>query len=532
MQTKKLIPFVMILPLLVSCGGNKTFDELVIPTVDVDSIVPVLPTRPNYNNGSIRSDESNDYIDIYEISDFHGCVNEEQHSDGNYIGLPKLADYLNKKREINAGGTVVVSSGDMFQGSAESNLTRGYMVNYAMNYMGFDAMAIGNHEFDWTDSWLSKNANLLYKDHKMPFISANIVKTETNTTPEYLTKSTIVNRGEYKIGIVGSIGETLKSSILKSCIDGYEFTNEVNAVNEEAKRLKEVEGCNAVILTSHNDLDDLNSKNFQNIDAIFGGHSHISKNAMFGGTIPAAQTKNNGVAIAHIELAIDKATKTVVSGTANVDERPTNFPGLTDDKNIVTIMDNYTNEISKIKDIELGVAEDDLLIKNGLKNICVEAMYQEATKAIKDLELGISEDQILATFHNVEGGIRKDIKKGKITYGDVYAPFPFDNEVVLYKVKGSDFVRTMSQFASLGVRRTFASKSDIETNKDYYLVLSDFIALSTAYVGRIFPITENDLIRTGKIVREGVANLIYKTKTIKSADFSSSKSPYIPIPLI
>ena len=305
MKTNKIIPMLMIIPLLASCGSK----ELIIPTVDVDSIVPELPTRPVYNTGAIKTDRTYDYLDIYELSDFHGAVNEETHSEGNYIGLSKLANYFDIKRAENAGGTVVVSSGDMFQGSAESNLTRGYMVNYAMNYMGFDSMAIGNHEFDWTDTWLKKNANLAYNDHKIPYISANIVKKGTTETPDFITKSTIITRGEYKIGIVGSIGEKLKSSILKSCVEDYDFLDEVSSVNAEALRLKDVEKCDVVILTSHNDIDLLNGKGFKNIDAIFGGHAHITKKTNIDDNIPAAQSKNYGASIAHIQLAINKESK-------------------------------------------------------------------------------------------------------------------------------------------------------------------------------------------------------------------------------
>lgn len=528
MKTKKIIPILVMLPLLASCGGPK---ELVIPTVDVDSIVPELPTRPVYNTGAIKSDDTYDYLDIYELSDFHGAVNEERHSEGNYIGLPKLADYLNIKRSANQGGTIVVSSGDMFQGSAESNLTRGYMVNYAMNYMGFDSMAIGNHEFDWTDSWLKKNANLAYNEHKIPYISANIVKKGTTETPDFLSKSTTITRGNYKIGIIGSIGENLEKSILKSCIEGYEFTNETEAINAEAKKLKD-EGCDVVIVTSHNDVDILKGNSYENVDAIFGGHAHYSNRLTIGGYLPAVQTKNYGASIAHIQLAIDKTTKAVSCSAYGYDDAPTTLAGLKENEDVKKIMNAYTFSINDIKNIKLGKCDNDLIIKGALKNVCVEGMYQGAIQGIKDLGLEIPEDKIVATFHNIEGGIRKDIEKGEITYGDVYGPFPFDNEIVLYKVKGSLLKSNLPQFASYAVRRSFTNKEELDNNTDYYLVLTDFIALSSAYVSKIFPIHEEDLIRTGKVVREEVAQLIFKTGEIKTANFASGKAPYVSIPLI
>ena len=524
MKAKKIISILMVLPLLASCGKPK---ELVIPTVDVDSITPDLPTKPSYS-GPILSDDNYDYLDFYELSDMHGAVNYEVHSESNYIGLPRLASYLDKKRTENPGGTFVVSSGDMFQGSADSNLTRGYMVNYAMNYMGFDSMAIGNHEFDWTASWLEKNANLSYNGYKIPFISANIVKAGTTETPDFLKKSTIIERSGYKVGIVGSIGETLKGSILKSCVEGFDFLNEVECVNAEATRLKEDEHCDVVILTSHNDIEMLTG--LKNVDAVFGGHAHITKSTTIGDAIPAAQTKNYGQSIAHIQLKIDKLSKSVSYSKLEVDERPSG--GLSDNEDVKKIMNSYASEINEIKDMKLGKCDETLVKDKVLKAICVESMYQGALKGIENLGLDIKPEDILATFHNINGGIRADIEKGDITYGDVYAPFPFDNEIVLYKIKGSVFKNKSGALTDYAVRREFNDKSEIDSKKYYYIVLTDFLALSENYFGGSFNITEDELVRTGKVVRDEVANFIYQKGKIKEKDFNPNLLPYKAIPKI
>ena len=527
MRTKKLIPIVLMFPLLASCGSK----ELVIPTVDVDSIVPVLPTRPNYEykQEDIYTDGTKDFIDIYELSDFHGAVNEETHSSGNYIGLPKLASYLNLKREKNKGGTVVVSSGDMFQGSADSNLTRGYMVNYAMNYMGFDSMALGNHEFDWTDTWIKKNADLSYNDHKVPYISANIVKKGTTETPDFISKSTIINRGDYKIGIIGSIGKELKSSILKSCVDAFDFLDEEQCVNAEALRLKEVEKCDIVILTAHDGLEDkgaLKTMSFKNVDAVFGGHAHKDVSKLLIGDIPAVQTANYGKSIGHIQLSINKSTKEVKCESYECDINPTALAGLTENEDIKKIMNNYSSKLDDIGNIKVGKAAEKLEISGLLKNVCVKSMLDSAIKSNKDLGLGIPEENIIASFHNINGGIRKDIEAGNITYRDVYASFPFDNEIVLYKIQGRVLRQKKELFDNLAICRTFESIDNIEYNTDYYLVLTDFIAFDENFLYRAFNFTEDDLIRTGKVVRDEVANYIYKKGTIKADEHMSGKLPF------
>ena len=293
---------------------------LEIPNVDVENLSINFPEKPVYNTGSIKtsieSEVTYDYLDFYEISDFHGAVNYEVSSTGTAkLGLAKLATYLDNKRALNEGGTFVLSTGDMFQGSAESNLTRGYLVNYSMQYMGFDAMAVGNHEFDWTDEWLKKNSELSYNTSTIPYLGINIIDKRTNEIPTFLKKSVTIERGGYKVGIIGSIGPTLTSSILASCVENYDFVDETELVEAEASRLKG-DGCDFVILLAHEGVDQLHS--YSGVDAIFGGHAHIKQSTNV--TVPIAATSNYGQSVAHISFKINRNTKQYTVDTCTVEE--------------------------------------------------------------------------------------------------------------------------------------------------------------------------------------------------------------------
>ena len=87
----------------------------------------------------------------------------------------------------------------------------------------------------------------------------------------------MAQKNGYKVGIIGSIGDTLKSSILKSCVENYDFTNQIEAINSEAAKLKNVDNCHVVVLTAHDDIDNLTGKGITNVDAVFGGHAHVVK---------------------------------------------------------------------------------------------------------------------------------------------------------------------------------------------------------------------------------------------------------------
>ena len=505
-------------------------DPLVIPAVDVEHLNITLPELPTYNQGAIKSDDTYDYIDLYEISDFHGIVDYRPSDSEAYLGLAKLATYFNQKRALNEGGTLVLSSGDMFQGSADSNSTRGFMVNYAMHYMGFDAMAVGNHEFDWTTEWLKKNAELKYGTHEIPYLGINILEKESGEIPSFIKKSTIVERGKYKIGIIGAIGEDLESSILYSCVKDYDFVKEGELISAEAARLRSEDGCDVVVLLEHQGLTSIPV--VTGVDAIFGGHAHVNKKESVG-TIPAVATKNYGRSVAHIGLKINKETAEVSVKSSEYDVMTnTKANNLEDNAGIVSIMSQYAPSINSIKNIELGKAVDDLAFDNALKNICTRTMYDRAYELAQPNEQ-IDESKILCAFHNVNGGIRDDIKAGKITYGSVYSAFPFDNEVVLLQASGALLKTKLRNFKELGVYRLFKTNSDINADETYYIVTTDYLALGTfndVSTG-LDEIDDSDLIRTGLIVRDIVAEKLYKLDKIKTADFSNSEQCYKNIPM-
>ena len=179
MKRFKPIIALAVAPLLISCSGEISFD-FNPPSIDVEAI-SVGELHRDTLTGAIAEEGNNVFFDFYEVSDFHGAVNYSQ-SD-HYIGLAKMGDYFSKKRAENPGGTIVLSSGDMFQGSAESNLTHGYLVNYAMNIMGFEAMTVGNHEFDWSIDWLKKIQALKVDDYSIPMLGANVY--DTIHSPSY-----------------------------------------------------------------------------------------------------------------------------------------------------------------------------------------------------------------------------------------------------------------------------------------------------------------------------------------------------------
>ena len=156
-------------------------------------------------------------LNFYALNDFHGAFmyDESYHQ----TGLSKIGSFLSSQKEKDPENTIILSSGDMFQGGAESNITRGKIVIDSMNEIGFDSMTIGNHEFDWGEETLIEMKNQM----NFPLLGINIFYANTNKRPSFLTPSTIVEREGIRIGIIGSIMSGIQDSILSTISSNYDY---------------------------------------------------------------------------------------------------------------------------------------------------------------------------------------------------------------------------------------------------------------------------------------------------------------------
>ena len=525
MKKFKYLASLLVAPLLIACAGSEINFDFEAPTIDVDSI-GLGDLKRDTLTGEIKSDISNVYFDFFEVSDFHGAVNysvEEK-----TIGLAKMADYFAKERLVNPGGTIILSSGDMYQGSAESNMTHGYIVNYSMNVMGFEAMTLGNHEFDWGLDWLRKESNVSVEDYKIPYLGANIYDKATGQILDFLKPSTIITRGVYKIGIIGTIGDGCESSIMKSLVSSLEFRPEFAIAKAEARRLRDEEGCNVVVWASHRDsaeLSQLGLTKFDGIDVVFGGHTHdnspadgVSTTVING--IPYLETKNFGKGIAHARVAVDMETKEVVSAVGDCNVEPYATEGLVEHSEVKRIVDTYKQHIDPIKNQVIGETDGELDVADAfrLTNLCVDTMQLAANKWGKDN----GDIKVIASFHNAKGGVRSPIASGSITFGDVYKSFPFDNEIVVVKTNGKKLKNYFKKISNAGIWRDTSiinKLDDLVETEEYYFTTTDFMATSNSFA---FKLKDADLIRTGYIVRDAIAGRIKSQKTIKASGFDHS----------
>ena len=505
---KRTIPLLFLIPFLVGCGPSDDSVESIIP----EDYAPTLPTYKNKSDGDVKEDDTYAYFDFYEISDFHGAV--VYNKDENMLGLERLSSYYDAKRTDNVGGTIVLSGGDMWQGSADSNIARGTLVTYAMNVMNFSSMTLGNHEFDWGVDWINNNKERA----TFPFLAANLIDKTTNALADFVNASTIVERGKYKIGIVGTIGENIKDSIIASAVTNYDFAKEVDVVKSETAKLRE-QGCDIVVWSSHNDVNYLKniigSTNI-GVDAIFGGHSHntYSTEISFGDkVVPILESKDKGRSLPHVQLKLNKSTKVVspVEGYA-CDEEPTKVD-YSPDSDISGIYDQYKQSfINPSKNRYLGKAEGEFDRDEYLANLAVETMF----KVVKE---NYPNYDCRASFTNISGGIRAKIKAGSITYGDVYEVFPFDNEIVIMETTGKKLESYVAGYGATNTARyqNVYEYGVLDAKTKYLFITTDYLGLNNSFFGK-----DEILVYTKINVRDEVAKAIKNYGTIKVNDYKTS----------
>lgn len=421
MKSRFIIPSFLILTLVASCGQGSSSSEI---TSEPTYIPPT----------SVEADVN---LDLFALNDLHGSIDFNSSGSQTEYGMYKIASFLREKEQQNPGGTINMDTGDMWQGSADSNITKGKVLVEMFNSLNWAASNIGNHEFDWYDSEIENNKELA----TYPFLSSNIKSKDTNSLATNLVDapSTMIERNGVKVGIIGAIGSRLESSILTSAVADYSFEPVTSYVINESNKLRS-EGANLVILLTHDSLTSYSqggeygpiiepTSHEPYVDVVFTGHEHAFDRQMING-VPILQTNGNSKQLMHVNLTVG-TEGVIINSYEHIDEQ---LMAYSNDPGVTEVYGKYSEQISAVKDEVVGELTD-YMGKTTLVKLANRTM----------LERALSEYGADIAIHNF-GGVRvSGIEAGPVTFGDIYKAFPFDNTVVVVKkVIGSEVSSVMS----------------------------------------------------------------------------------------
>lgn len=251
---------------------------------------------------------------ILHTSDMHsrvGPVERKDDRDYDRGGLVRRATFLKEFRK-SSPDVLLFDSGDFSQGTPYYNLFRGEVEVEMMNEMKYDAVTIGNHEFDFG----LENMARLYKLAEFPVVCANY--DFENTVLKGLVKPyIIIKKRGLKIGILG-LGYPLEGMVQANKCEGVVYKNPVETANEVAAFLKTKAKCDIVICLSHlgvSEDKEVLIPNTRNIDVVLGGHSHTFMKAPLtllnkdGKGVTLMHSGARGVCVGRMELTMGEKSK-------------------------------------------------------------------------------------------------------------------------------------------------------------------------------------------------------------------------------
>ena len=386
---------------------------------------------------------------IFHTADIHGGVSARParwHSaDPNRLigGFAALSRVIQRE----SGAYALLDSGDIFQGTPEGNITKGSIVISAMNRLGYDAMAIGNHEYDYGEN----NLRSLKVQARFPFLASNIFNKRNGKLVDYALPAVVLHIGNVRVGVIGIATQTTRTSTLPANVAHLDFTDEVVATARQSKALR-MAGADIVIALTHCGLSpsyarkriegstytptkedlayhgDLAIARGGDVDIVLGGHMH---NGLEGGWrdphsgvwIFQAYERLEAVNRIHIHFDDSNRNKPTISKVSGqlIDLWVDTYG---QDTGMLDLVDGYRKSIDGEMSAVIGVAQM-ALTRKGLDSQLGNWMT-DIMRAVGKTDVSIQN-----TY-----GLRGDLSAGSITLRDVYEVMPFENTLVTTKLTG------------------------------------------------------------------------------------------------
>jgi len=430
-------------------------------------------------------------IVVLSINDFHGALAPA----GKNVGAVKLVDAIKTEKAKNPEGTIIVSAGDNYQGSAMSNLMYGEPVSAVFKEMGIELSAVGNHEFDWGVDRISKWA----EDGGFDFVCTNIYDKRTNQPVDWAEPFAIIEKEGVKVGFIGLATPETAYKTLKANVVNYEFRDPVEVITEWVPKVKDA-GADIVIALTH--LGSFQDKEgnitgeaadlcaVDGVDAVISAHTHQRVSGLVNGK-PLVQAYKQGRSFAKLTFIFDENNK-LVSAEPFLDNLYARADTLKDDANTLAIYRKYEEELNPVLGKVLGKTTVDL---DHDRYAGPSLLGEWVCEIMKD-KAGV---QIAMTNG---GGLRTDVPAGEITAGKLYEVMPFDNTLYTMKLSGADIKANIEHgimnddigwIQIAGVKVTYNPEAEAG-NRITSMVLEDGTPVE---MDKYYTVVTNDFMFTG-----------------------------------
>ena len=394
-------------------------------------------------------------LTILHTNDFHarfepiskydsGCGAEDNAEGKCFGGSARLVTAVAEAR-ARSNNSILVDGGDQFQGTLYYTYYKGALAAEMMNKLGYDGMTVGNHEFDDGPEVLRGFMDAL----NFPVLMSNADVSAEPLLHEKLAKSTVIERGGEKLGLIGLTPQDTDE--LASPGPNITFSDPATAVQGEVDKLTEM-GVNKIIVLSHSGyvVDQDVAANTTGVDVIVGGHSNTylsNTNEDAVGAYPTmvgetaiVQAYAYGKFLGELNVTFNDAGEIteavgeplVMDGTVGEDE---------------ATVARITEAAIPLQEIRNKVVASAADLIDGDRAVC---RVQECAMGnlVADAMLARVKDQGVQIAIANSGGLRSSIDAGEVTMGEVLTVLPFQNTLSTFQVSGQTVIDALENGVS------------------------------------------------------------------------------------
>jgi 2',3'-cyclic-nucleotide 2'-phosphodiesterase (5'-nucleotidase family) len=408
-------------------------------------------------------------LQVLHTNDFHGRFLPVVVEGDTIGGSAVLAAWFDSARVRFDGPTIVLSGGDIMQGTAISNLNWGRGAIDLHNRKGLDASVPGNHEFDWgVDTLRARVAESAF-----PWLAANVFVADADVPPDWLQPWTILERDGVRVGVVGVALAETPDIVMAGRTGDLRFGPEAPAIDRGVRAVRD-QGVDFVVVTTHvgavceeagdpdgtdptapstgcrGHLVEVLEAVTERPDLVVAGHTHL-RNLFDVNGIPVVQAPAyaRGVTVSQLERRPGEAARVVYRGVpvpraSEVDP----------DSAVAAAVARWVAEAGPVLDETVAVLADSMTnaerqpVENPAGNLLADAQ-RWATGA----DVGLVNN----------GSLRRSFPAGEVTYGVLYEFQPFQNELVLVHMTGAQ-LRDVLEFGLTDEGRPWTHVSGVEVD--------------------------------------------------------------------
>lgn len=387
-------------------------------------------------------------LTIMHTNDEHSWHAPQSNGNG---GSALLAAVV-KQIRAEGGNTLLLDGGDRFTGTLFHTVHKGQDSVQIMNLLGYDAMTLGNHEFDGNKTEPEILENFV-EGVNFPVVTANVTFPESSPLADGVKPYVVLDVGDQKIGIIGLV--TPETEILSTpgadIVFNYDLAGITNGIVDELTE----QGVNRIILLTHIGMDAAMelAPQIGGIDVFVDGHSHtLLSNAYAAGVdsypirvadkdgsnILYVQAGEKSIYVGRLDVTFDaEGVVTAGNGDAILLSRY-----ITPDEEMAALVGVLEEPVTTLQEQPINAATDVLLV--GERTVCrieecnLGNVIADAMRAETGAQIGIMNG----------GGIRASIEPGDITLGEVLTVQPFGNTIATFDAQGVDIIAALENGVS------------------------------------------------------------------------------------